>query len=125
MEIKNLFQLLGIIYTVMGLAILANPKYYKSMISEYIRSSPVIFLNAVIVLAFGYFFLLVNSSWSTGLPLIITILGWLAVVKGLYILLLPQSYIKLVKSMKLHYLTFEASMAVILGIALLYLGFLK
>ncbi len=125
MDIKIIFQVLGIVYAVTGLAILANPKYYKKMIADYIRSTPVIFLNAVIVLVLGYFFLLVNSSWATGVPLIITIVGWVSILKGLYILLLPQSYLKLAKSMQLHYLTFEASMAVILGIILLYLGFLK
>lgn len=125
MEIKNIFQLLGVSYTVIGLAILANPLYYKKMIDEYIRSAPVIFLNAFIVLALGYFFLMVNSSWSAGLPIIITIIGWLSIAKGLFILLLPKAYIKFVKQMQLHYFTFEASMAVILGIVLLYLGFLK
>ncbi len=125
MEIKNVFQLLGIAYTVIGLAILANPKYYKKMIDEYIRSAPVMFFNAFIILALGYFFLMVNSSWSVGLPLIVTVLGWLAIIKGAYILILPQSYVKIAKAVKLHYLTFEASMAVILGIILLYLGFLK
>lgn len=125
MDIKNVFQLLGIAYTVIGLAILANPKYYKKMIEEYVRSTPVIFFNAFIVLALGYFFLMVNSEWSVGLPLIVTIIGWLAIIKGIYILVLPQSYIKLAKKLSLHFLTFEASMAVILGIILLYLGFLK
>lgn len=125
MEIKHVFQLLGISYTVIGLAILANPKYYKKMIDEYIRSAPVMFFNAFIVLALGYFFLMVNSSWSVGLPLIVTIVGWLAIIKGVYILIMPQSYVKIAKAVKLHYLTFEASMAVILGIILLYLGFLK
>ena len=125
MDVKNVFQFLGVIYTVIGLAILLNPKYYKHMIEEYSRSAPVMFLNGCIVLAMGYFFLVANSSWSGGTPLIVTIIGWLAIVKGIYILFLPQNYAKIAKSIKLHFLTFEGSLAVIMGIILLYLGFLK
>ncbi len=123
MEITLVFQLLGVAYTAIGLAILLNPSYYKKMLDEYIRSTPIVFLNAFLVLVLGYILLVVNHTWGSGAPVLITILGWLGLIKGLYIILLPKQYAKLIRGMKLKYLPMEAAFTVILGIVLLYLGF--
>jgi hypothetical protein len=123
MSIENVFQLLGLTYTVIGIAILLHPKYYKSMIADFIKSPAIVFLNAFIVLAMGYLLLLVNNEWEAGAPVIITIIGWLALIKGLFILLLPKLYLQFAGLVKVKYLRFEAVIAIILGLCLLYLGF--
>lgn len=122
MTIENVFQFLGLTYTVIGFAILIHPKYYKKMIDEYVKSAPIMFLNGFIVLAMGYLLLLANNTWEAEAPVIVTVIGWLALIKGLTILLLPNIYLKIAKMINLRHLKFEAIASIILGLALLYLG---
>ncbi len=119
------FQFLGIIYAVVGLGILANPRYYKKMIDEYVRSTPVIFLNGFMVLSLGYIFLAASGTTPATTPIIVAILGWLALIKGLFILILPKAYIRMAKSLNMHHLMFEAIIALVLGGVFLYYGFVS
>jgi uncharacterized protein YjeT (DUF2065 family) len=125
MNYLQVIQLLGITYTVIGLGILFNPKYYKKMIDEYVRSTPVMFLNGFIVLGLGYLFLISGNTETTAAPLFVTLIGWLALLKGLFILIAPQAYVRIAKSINLHHLMLEGVITFILGAILLYVGFLR
>jgi hypothetical protein len=53
----QILQLLGISCTVIGLGLLFHTRYYRTMLQEYLKSSPIMFLNGCIVLAIGYLML--------------------------------------------------------------------
>jgi hypothetical protein len=125
MNVIHVFRLLGLTYTVIGLAILLHPRYYKRMIDDYVRSAPAMFLNGFMVLAIGYLFLAVHNAWTNDLPVIVTVIGWLALVKGVVILLVPNVYVRIARFMNIRFLKFEALVTLVVGVILLYLSFLR
>lgn len=118
-------QLLGIVYTIVGLALLLNTKYYKKMIDDYARSLPTIFFNAFITLLISYWLISIGSFEKGNLPILVSVIGWLGLVKAVFMLVVPQSYTGFVKKMNIHIIHFEAWLAFILGLVLVYFGFLR
>ncbi len=118
----QIFQILGIVYFAVGLGILISPRFYAKMMKDLLDNRPVIYLSGFITITLGYFLVTFHNSWSAEWGLIITILGWVALLKGVVILLLPKTFIKIAKSMY-HFLRFSAAIITIGGALLIYLGY--
>jgi hypothetical protein len=66
-----------------------------------------------------------NNVWTSGLPLLITILGWLIIIKGAFLLLLPGPAMALYRwCNKDGVLIFGGIVAFLLGLVLLWMRFL-
>ena len=81
--------LFGPIYVVAGIGILLDPNHYRRMIEEFLRSPALVYLGGAIALAAGLSILYFHNSWSGDWRVIITILGWLACLKGAHLLIFP------------------------------------
>ncbi len=117
---------IGIAYMAIGLGVLINLEYYKKLLEkEYIENRPVVYLNGFIILAVGYFLVALHNIWVLDWPIIITLFGWFAFAKGLFILVLPRAYLKISKSLKKkkEYLIAEAMFIIATGAILIYLGY--
>jgi len=117
---------IGIAYVAIGLGVLINPAYYKKLLEEeYIENRPVVYLNGFIILAVGYFLIALHNVWVLDWSLIITLFGWFAFIKGLFILGLPKAYLKISKGLKKkkEYLIAEAIFIIVIGAVLVYLGY--
>ncbi len=120
------FQLFGLGYLAAGLGILVSPKFYARMISQMLDSPPIIYVSGAMAFVAGFLLIRFFSSWSADLPIILTIIGWIALVKGLSAIILPELFIKfsrgLVRSQRAILGTGVVMAA--LGIAMLYIGFI-
>jgi uncharacterized protein YjeT (DUF2065 family) len=95
----QIFQVLGIVYLVVGIGILINPAFYKKLITTFTESPPAIYLSGLVALVIGY--LLVTSHiWAKDWSVIITIFGWAALIKGLFLIVLPKVSIKVSNAFK-------------------------
>ncbi len=83
-----LAKLMGPIYFVIGLGVLINPAYFRSVAREVAASPALLYLTAVFALVAGGLIVILNNVWS-GWPIVITILGWLAILKGTVRILAP------------------------------------
>jgi hypothetical protein len=55
-----------------------------------IHDAPVLFFASVMAMVAGLAIVLAHNVWSGGgLPVVVTVVGWLALIKGLIFLLLP------------------------------------
>ena len=81
--------LIGPIYVIVGIGILLNPDHYRRMTEDFFRSPALLYLGGAMALAAGLSILYVHHSWSGDWRVIITILGWLATLKGAHLLILP------------------------------------
>ena len=126
MRDSDIFRLLGIVYLAVGLGILFSPDFYKRLLDEYHENPPVIYLSGVLSLVVGYVLVAFHNTWVVGFPVIITVLGWLAFLKGLFILAAPKASVRMSRSMGAGRKTFfvEAALACVLGVFLMCLGFL-
>ena len=82
-------QVLGIFFVVMGIAMVANSKATVAAIEESTLHKGVMYLWGIVALLVGATIVVLNNVWTSGLPLFVTILGWLAIIKAAFILLAP------------------------------------
>jgi len=81
--------LIGPIYIVVGIGILLDPNHYRRMMEEFLRSPALVYLGGAMALAAGLSILYFHNSWSGDWRVIVTILGWLACLKGAHLLIFP------------------------------------
>jgi hypothetical protein len=68
----------------------------------------------------GVTVVVLNNVWTSGLPLLVTIIGWLMLIKGAFILLLPNTAASYYKRMNKNSLFIWAGILVLaLGLVLL------
>jgi len=83
-------QMLGIMFIVLGLSMVFNKKFTTLAIDEITKNHGIIWLAGLITLMLGSTMVILNNIWTSGLPLFITILGWLTLIKGATILIFPN-----------------------------------
>jgi len=125
MSDAQIFQIISIVYIAVGIGIFINPGFYKKLFEDFIENAAVLYLGGVMALVVGYLILAFHNTWTMDLSVIITIVGWLALIKGILILIQPKIMIALSKAMaqKESILKIEAIAVIILGLAFSFLGF--
>ena len=118
-------QALGIIFTVMALSVVIDRKNVSAVLEKVAQDRGFLWLWSFLILSMGAVIIAMNNVWTSGLPLLVTVLGWLTIIKGAFLLLLPGPAVALYqKCNKDSVLIFGGIAAFILGLVLLYLGFL-
>ncbi|MGD0841933.1 MAG: hypothetical protein ABSA32_12325 [Candidatus Acidiferrales bacterium] len=83
-------KLLGLYCILAGLAMVAHKEATLATVSALIHNGPELFIVGIITLAAGLALVLGHNVWSGGvLPVVVTIMGWLTLLKGLLFLCLP------------------------------------
>ncbi|MFH1614719.1 MAG: hypothetical protein ABIG61_06520 [Planctomycetota bacterium] len=121
----QIFQVFGILYLAIGAGVFINPDFYKKLLTDYTENRALIYVSGIAILAIGYLLVTFHNTWVRDWPVIITILGWMTFVKGLFLLVLPSASIKICNALKgmTKFLMTEAIFIIILGILLVWLGF--
>ena len=85
-----LAQLIGPTLAVIGLGMLVNREAYREMAEEFLDNRALIYLAGVLALVPGLAIVILHNVWVFDWRLIVTLFGWLAVIGGIFRLLLPQ-----------------------------------
>ncbi len=118
----QIFQLLGLTFFAVGLGMLVNPKFVRN-ISQALRQSAMdMFLGGLVSLAIGFFLVTFHNVWGWNWSVIITVMGWIALFKGLGFLIAPAHTMRMYKGMLKH-APFASYFVLRLGILALYLGY--
>jgi hypothetical protein len=114
-------EVLGIFFVVMGVAMVVSGKATVSAIEESVEHKGMLFMWGLLALLVGSVIVVLNNVWTTGLPLLVTILGWLALIKGAFILLAPAAAASLYRKFgKSGMIVFVGVVAFVIGLVLLY-----
>jgi hypothetical protein len=121
-----LSKLLGLYCLFVSLAMLAHKQATLNTVNLAVRDAPLMLILGVFALAIGLAILLVHNVWSGGaLPIIITLVGWITLIKGLIFLFLSPAglatYVQLLHYAQFFYLFIGVDL--ILGIYLTSAGF--
>ncbi len=121
----QIFQLLGLAYTAVGLGGLIKKDAYKRIIEGYADSTALLVSSGLLALTLGFLLVTFHNVWTMGWSVIITVVGWLVLIKGLMILIFPGFYAGASNSMRKSPRLMRACAACILllGIFFLLLGF--
>ena len=122
-----LAKLIGPIVLVAGIAMLVNRKELDAIAQELLRSRLLFFLLGLIDLSIGLAIVLTHNVWVADWRLIITLLGWLLIVRGAVRMLVPDRAktlgAKLLKNT--NAVTGSLAATAVLGLVLSYFGYAR
>src|ERR1035441_8149963 len=85
-----LAKLIGPICLVIGIGMLINGAVYRTIIGEFLHSYALIYIAGVLGMLGGLALVNAHNEWKAGWPVIITLIGWLALLGGIFRILVPQ-----------------------------------
>ncbi len=121
-----LSKLIGLYCLILGLAMLVHRHATMETFQAIVQTAPVLYVAGIIALAMGLAMVLGHNIWKGGvLPVVVTLVGWLSLLKGLTILFLPRQGLIGLATGAQHGVPFlvKAAVAGILGIYLTIAGF--
>jgi hypothetical protein len=86
-----LARLLGPLMVVAGIGMLTNGALFRPIAEEFLRSLALIYLTGLIAMVGGTAIVLAHNVWAWHWSVIITIIGWLAVIGGIVRIVAPQT----------------------------------
>lgn len=124
MAIVNfLASIFGLSFIVVGLSLLISQKEVKKIIESF-ENETTLFLFGILSFIIGTAMLLNYNVWAKDWKVVVTILGWVTLVKGLISLFLPETTIKYLKKAKdCSWLSYGLVAVVVVGCVLVYFGF--
>ncbi|MGD2278557.1 MAG: hypothetical protein PVH45_00500 [Candidatus Omnitrophota bacterium] len=118
-------RIFGLYMVIIASVMLARPGHMKRFIEEFSRNTGVLLLSGIFALFFGLAVILTHNVWAWNWTVLITIIGWIGLIKGIWLITFPDSVGKLsefyagAKIFPVVHLT----IALLLGIYLTYMGF--
>jgi hypothetical protein len=119
-------RLLGLFTLIASFWLLTERQTTISTIPALLGNRPVMVIFAIIALAGGLAIVLAHNVWSGGaLPILVTLIGWVMLIRGvLFLFLPPEATLHILAAMQFERL-FYVYLAIpfVLGIYLTYLAF--
>jgi len=91
----HIFRIFGLIYLLVGLGFIFDFKYYKEMLQDFFKNKTVLYVFAIMALLTGFLLITYHNVWTGGWSVVITVLGWLAFLKGAVALVFPSFFMKM------------------------------
>ena len=125
MSDAQIFQVFSLAYLAIGVGILVNPGFYKKLYEDFVENASIMYLGGASALVIGYLIVAFHNTWTNDLSVIITIIGWAALIKGIIILILPKVMIALTRAIAKNesFLKIQGVAVIIIGLGLAFLGF--
>jgi hypothetical protein len=86
---RVLARIVGPLLVIPAVGVFLNLRTYRSLIEEFSRSLALCYLGGFMALLMGLVLLQFHNTWEGRWPVIITILGWITVIKGVTLILFP------------------------------------
>lgn len=122
-----LSKLIGLYLTFISLAMLAHKQATVESMNALVHNAPVLFVVGVIAVAAGLAMVLGHNIWSGGvLPVVVTLTGWLMLIKGSMLLFLSPEAVYGTLIAGFHFEQFfyyYMAFVLLLGTCLTYGGF--
>jgi len=117
-------KIIGILYLSFGIGLLFNKQYYSKAIENLLESSTYLIIGGFLAIIIGLLIIEYHNIWIKNWTVLITIIGWSALVKGILLLTFPKSFNmfkRLFKSKKL--INILAIFIILFGVMFCYFGF--
>ncbi|MBI5411980.1 hypothetical protein HZA43_02265 [Candidatus Peregrinibacteria bacterium] len=122
----NLMAILGPVFVVLGISMIVYVKPWLELIKECEKNHYSLICGALMGLILGLIMIRLYNVWEWNKYLLVTILGWLAFLKGVFYFLMPGKMIKTV--IRWHesapVITLHGVAALALGLYLSYVAYL-
>jgi len=118
-------RILGPMLMIIAVGILANVKNYQKMIGDFMSSPSLVYLGGVMALIFGLLVVNFHNIWAANLAVIITVFGWLGILKGAVLIILPRAMARTCQMYQKNdaLMAIHAVVIFIIGTLFCYMGF--
>jgi sulfite exporter TauE/SafE len=121
-----LARLIGLFAILLSLSEFLHKQATVETAAALVRDRPLLFILGMLGLLAGLAMVLAHNVWSGGaLPIVVTLFGWILLIRGTILLLLPPdtlaSLMDSIHFERLFY--FSAGITLVLGLYLTYAGF--
>lgn len=100
MTVSSFFaQVIGFYIILMCLSMLLQPERFKKIMTTVLGHPASLFICSATNIIFALVILTPHNVWVASWPLLITLIGWLALVKGIGCLFFPEKYVKIAVSL--------------------------
>ena len=122
-------QLLGLVYLAVAVGFIVDKKYYQKMLTEWAKGgNPMTsYLGGIIAAVIGFVLVSYHNVWDGPFWVsVISLVGWLALIKGLALLIAPTMMSNLFKPMvkNAEFMKFMTFVAILVGLFFSYHGYL-
>lgn len=117
-------RIISIIYIAFGLGFLINGRYYRVVLLELLGSTSFLLLGAILAIVNGMAIIYFHNYWDFNWRVMITVIGWVSLIKGIYILVFPSSFFVIKSLLNSNiFANIMVTFTLFLGLVLGYLSF--
>ncbi len=118
-------KIFGLCYLVIGAGLIFNREVFQQIMNDFCDNAALAFFGGIFSLVIGVVIVLTHNVWISNWTVIITIIGWIAFVKGIWLIVFPNSLSKFMRVYQRNenLLIVHAAVALIFGAVLTYFGF--
>jgi hypothetical protein len=117
-------KIISVIYLSFGIGLLLYSDFYKTAIQKMLDDSIFSILGGILAIIIGFVIIQNHNFWINNWTVLITIIGWIALIKGILLLAFPKfttGFKPLFQSDKLY--KFLAPLIIVFGLVFAYFGF--
>ncbi|MBU1018293.1 hypothetical protein KKA33_04680 [Patescibacteria group bacterium] len=82
-------KLFAVIYLMVGLGMLLSPSYYQKAMTDMMKNPVVFYLGGIMAVMAGFLIVTYHNIWESSWVVVITVFGWLGLLKGFMFLVFP------------------------------------
>lgn len=121
-----LAQVMGIFFLIVGVS-LFQKKGFGDIMDNLVANRGLLYVTGIVSVVCGLLVVLIHNVWDEGfLALLVTLIGWLTLIKGTFLLFMSggsvNGYMRVMKVKQLSWLF--ALVAIVIGVYLTYAGFM-
>ena len=120
-----LAELLGLYIALVGVVTIVKPRAMRDVLMAFVAQHPLLFLLATLRVLIGLAIVLGHNRWPGVLPIVVTLIGWITLLRGIVMWLVPHETERKMATYFCRsgpYYT-AAIIALVLGLWLAYAGF--
>ena len=120
-----LARIIGPYMLIAGLALFANRGFYKSMLKDFQNQPLLILIIGAFTLILGLLFVQFHNIWVMDWRVLVTISGWMTLIKGAMALLAPNALTAIANTYKDNetLLYIQAGLVILFGAFMSYMGY--
>ena len=118
-------KVFGLCYLVIGTGLLLNQKFWRAVIDDFSENAVTILFGGLFALVVGVVIVLTHNVWVGNWTVIITIIGWVALIKGIWIIVFPSTVSKFMQIYQKNegMLLVQSIGALVFGVVFTFFGF--
>ncbi|MDP8234357.1 MAG: hypothetical protein P9M06_06120 [Candidatus Saelkia tenebricola] len=118
-------KIIGPCCIIVSIGIMLHRKFFQKIMEDYFKNSALVFFGGIFALIIGFVIVLTHNVWTNSWPVIITIYGWCGILKGIWLIVFPNSVLKFTQlyAKNTTFLLIQAIIIIVFGLILTHLGY--